>query len=98
MKKVHSVVLTTLTCLILSKIYIPIYTDEIVLLSTIEELIEACDTGFFELKKNGAGSTLWCAMGSLTKPDRVFFECGSTPNEAVARLWLALNNKNGPKS
>jgi len=59
---------------------------------TLSELIEACGDGFGKLQQE---SSMWrfrwyaCDLvneeGSLEK--------GSTPEEAVARLWLALNKK-----
>ncbi len=53
---------------------------------TLEELIEACGSGFQSLsRKDGHG---WVAYGTKDV-------WGNTPIEAVARLWLALNkNKN----
>lgn len=61
---------------------------------TLEELIEACDglNGLFsQLKRiapeRGSVEPRWLAYGGE------FGEQGSTPTEAVARLWIALNKK-----
>lgn len=51
---------------------------------TLEELIESCGEGGFCLADH---ETEWCAILGL-KTGR-----GSTPEEAVANLWLALNEK-----
>ncbi len=58
---------------------------------TLEELIEACGDGFNGLHKAG---TAWLA--STLKGTGEFDGAGETPTEAVARLWLALqdNQKN----
>lgn len=55
---------------------------------TLPELIEACGIGFFELRREsfewqvrGKGENGWIYGG------------GSTPEEAVANLWLELNKK-----
>ena len=54
---------------------------------TLEELIEACGNKFGTLQLTILG---WSALTSWTPP-QVF--SGSTPKEAVANLWLALNSK-----
>jgi len=55
---------------------------------TLSELIEACGEGFHYLNRNiQSAGRAWFAGG-----ERVTFD-GSTPEEAVARLWLALNKK-----
>ena len=51
---------------------------------TLSELIAACTT-FCSLYRRGDD---WCADG-LDQPE----QRGKTPEEAVARLWLALNRK-----
>jgi hypothetical protein len=62
---------------------------------TLSELIEACGNGFDVLKKGGemwiCGNDKYCCSehGSYIE---VISE-GKTPEEAVARLWLALNAK-----
>lgn len=51
---------------------------------TLSELIEACGDGFWTLSRSSVDS--WIAT------DGVIRDCvGATPEEAVARLWLALN-------
>ena len=50
---------------------------------TLEELIEAVGDDFSHLNRTNMG---WAAFG-----DEGIF--GSTPTEAVAFLWLALNNQ-----
>jgi len=63
---------------------------------TLSELIEACGEEFEELGYLGkaeAGTFRWYAVERSTDDyDRVY---GSTPEEAVARLWLTLNKKAG---
>jgi len=56
-------------------------------LPTLSELIEACGPDFFQLT---LGSGTWWAEADVIGTDRVM---GETPEEAVARLWLALNKK-----
>ena len=50
---------------------------------TLEELIEACGDGFESLER---GMNTWFCNDT-------FLYDGTTPVEAVARLWLALNRK-----
>ena len=71
-----------------SRVYVP----------TLEELIEACvassqDGNFFLFAMSGmwGASTCW----NHKKDER---GNGSTPTEAVARLWLALNIQSERKS
>jgi hypothetical protein len=56
---------------------------------TLEELIEACGEGFDSLYLQHGS---WAAIGGAGKGD-VRITQVSTPAEAVARLWLALNRK-----
>ncbi len=70
-------------------------------LPTLSELIEACgeefdslDAPVWDLEKNPT----WEASAmydphSLELPEIFYEERGKTPEEAVARLWLALNKK-----
>ena len=62
---------------------------------TLSELISACGDEFGSLERtcNYLGKTLeWCA--TQTNIDgKDLYRIGSTPEEAVARLWLALNKK-----
>lgn len=58
---------------------------------TLSELIEACGDDFEKLSHMTTGNDKWLAKGSnlsKRKNRRCF---GSSPEEAVARLWLALN-------
>jgi hypothetical protein len=57
---------------------------------TLEELIEACGIKFFSLEQ--ATENNWHASYRIT--DKASNASGPTPNEAVARLWLALNKPN----
>ena len=57
-----------------------------VYLPTLSELIEACGDDFKKLIKD---SSPWRADGWNGK--EIFEGHGSTPEEAVANLWLALN-------
>ncbi len=52
---------------------------------SLSELIEACGDGFFSLFRY---KNCYEANGDLGKEGR-----GITPEEAVARLWIALNKK-----
>ena len=53
---------------------------------TLSELIEACGSGFTHLNRESVKE--WCAYDyNGYSPD----EPSSTPEEAVANLWLALN-------
>jgi len=57
---------------------------------TLSELIEACGEKFYQLTDMGIG---WTAIDNVERWHR---GDGKTPEEAVARLWLALNKKNLP--
>lgn len=60
---------------------------------TLEELIEACEPqNQFELKRKDGGSVWFTSIFHFKHNKRISAE-GSTPTEAVARLWLALNMK-----
>jgi hypothetical protein len=54
---------------------------------TLEELIEACGDGFYRLMR--ISDKVWDVKGEGVKD----WCSGSTPSEAVANLWLALNKK-----
>lgn len=63
----------------------PVLGNNDVYVPTLSELIEAC----------GEPITLWI-MSNRTdaqKGGTEIMETGTTPEEAVARLWLALNKK-----
>ena len=59
---------------------------------TLSELIEACGEKFDSLIKYESG---WCAGIYHTRTDSWAkrYGKGSTPEEAVAKLWIALNKK-----
>ena len=61
---------------------------------TLEELIEACGKDFHGLW-NGGTEGRWDSWSADSWLDgqRNNEEYGTTPTEAVARLWLVLNNK-----
>ena len=54
---------------------------------TLSELIEACGEGFNDLNHSG-GHRNWYARSGVS-----IIVSGKTPEEAVAKLWLALNKK-----
>lgn len=59
---------------------------------TLSELIEACRVmtgGYMALE----GHSNDCRAGTLKPGGREMFVSGATPEEAVAKLWLALNEK-----
>jgi hypothetical protein len=58
---------------------------------TLEELIEACGDKFEVLNRDDDG--WYCNNIVLPEHAHEPFYSGSTPIEAVARLWLALNTK-----
>lgn len=56
---------------------------------TLSELIEACGISFFDLRRYvDKNSLVWAASGIKSWGN---YEIGSTPEEAVANLWLELN-------
>lgn len=65
--------------------------DEPVYLPTLSELIEACGEGLKELVRH---ERYWEAL-AIDPVDGIpiGYYRGLTPEEAVARLWLALNKK-----
>lgn len=74
--------------------------EETVHIPTLEELIEACGEGLNSLDKayDDEGNVQWYCIGvkdkeTITIPsdDRLGY---STPSEAVAKLWLAIQDKN----
>jgi hypothetical protein len=65
-----------------------------VYLPSLEELIEACGDGIVAVQKDGPGK--WDAVDEWEEyypPEVKKGASGSTPTEAAARLWLALNKK-----
>lgn len=63
-------------------------TVNMILLPTLSELIRACGEKFDCLTKVGINYGNWQAMSLAS-----LLANGSTPEEAVAKLWLALNTK-----
>lgn len=64
---------------------------EMVYFPTLSELIEQCikiNPIGFSIKRNASGT--WVCSTDLAQP---VGGSGSTPEEAVANLWLALNKK-----
>lgn len=60
---------------------------------TLSELIEACGDGFINLTRDYSG---WCTnfVAGINDESYDGYETyGSTPEEAVANLWLELNKK-----
>ena len=70
-----------------------VYCEDPAHFPTLSELIEACGDKFQRLetpiKATKREKTWWYAHS--TEPED--FTVGDTPEEAVARLWLALNKK-----
>lgn len=64
------------------------------IMPTLSELIEACGEGFYSLTKSVNG---WFAVDRRTMSKKDIEKSrsgvGTTPEEAVARLWFALQNK-----
>jgi hypothetical protein len=65
-----------------------------VYIPTLSELIEACGHRFFSLQRE-TSSTWWAFEEDFSKGDRTDAQaqCAPTPEEAVAKLWLALHPK-----
>lgn len=59
---------------------------------TLLELIEACGEGFSDLGTNRNQGIWFCNNECPPYVDVDWDEC-KTPEEAVAKLWLALNKK-----
>ena len=53
----------------------------------LEELIEACDEHFINIKRDGEG---WVVNGNVLN---FCYAIGSTPAEAIAKFRIALNKK-----
>lgn len=66
------------------------YTGDGSYIPTLSELVEACGEQLDILQRHG---NMWDAVSFSLKPDEQFDTYFSTPEEAVARLWLALNKK-----
>jgi hypothetical protein len=66
---------------------------------TLEELIEACGQRFQDLCLLGeAGQFQWYCSITKESDGEHMRHYGTTPTEAVSRLWLALNKKGKPRS
>lgn len=65
-------------------------SEEVVFFPTLSELIEACGERFGSVGKNSldVNDYVWEAWDN-----DCYVDFGDTPEEAVARLWLALNKK-----
>jgi hypothetical protein len=64
---------------------------------TLSELIEACGDSFYcVIRGRGTMEGVWIAS-QMTSPEFNLNKTsqGSTPEEAVAKLWLELNKKDG---
>jgi len=59
---------------------------------TLSELIEACGDEFFELQRFPNGE-----FAALHNPSGTGYD-GKTPEEAVVKLWLKLNEPKNPKN
>ena len=57
---------------------------------TLSELIEACGDEFEALERIRG---YWTASGKISANERIRTHLCKTPKEAVAKLWLKLNNK-----
>lgn len=60
---------------------------------TLSELIEACGERFEAVAKNHAPNSGGWAATRKDKVGQLYYSTGTTPDEAVARLWLELNTK-----
>ncbi len=58
----------------------------------LADLIKECGNEFEAISKRGEDQ--WLAMSKVELPDDSQGGFGKTPEEAVAKLWLALNQKN----
>lgn len=72
-------------------------SERLIYIPTLSELIiEACGYGVFTLVRNYVGlTTIWTSgiVRNSIVENREVMVTGSTPEEAVARLWLAINKK-----
>ncbi len=63
----------------------------VVYMPALPELIDACGKTFKKLWRHSNGS--WSAHGGTKLEGDSIQKDGQTPEEAVARLWLAINKK-----
>ncbi len=69
-------------------------TEGLIYAPTLEELIEACGDSVYLCCETVGGRRIYVAAQELkTNGDWVNSRAGDTPKIAVARLWLALNQK-----
>lgn len=69
------------------------YDGEVISCPTLSELIEACGDKFASLTREVQTSTFKTEGWVSYLYDSILEGKGSTPEEAVANLWLALNTK-----
>ncbi len=77
--------------------YIGPYKEDFVPLPTLSELIEACENSLFGLSRMKNGTrTKWYCLYNYSLFDSSIRETPeyTTPEEAVANLWLELNKNN----
>lgn len=72
--------------------YFSMHESGVCVAITLEELIDACKEEFVALFRlvHAHQTMRWEAKGKITK-SKLTVGQGATPEEAVARLWLALN-------
>ena len=63
--------------------------DDILTFPTLEELIEACGDNLMSIDNIDSRVSMWRSVTPF--PHKAFF--GTSPIEAVAGLWLAINKK-----
>ncbi len=70
----------------------PDCTADAISFPTLSELIKACGEDFMDIryKRLGPSHDWWASSNYI---NGTFSVGGSTPEEAVARLWLALNKE-----
>lgn len=73
-------------------VIVPDWNENFFVVPTLSELIEACGKGFIYLAQNDDYSE-WKSCG-----DGLEERTGKTPEEAVAKLWLALNTSTTAKA
>jgi len=78
-----------------TRIYLIKFDDEWFYIPTLSELIEACGKEFGGLTR-GEPDADWFAHNNTQSDDEVekISKYGKTPEEAVAKLWLKLNEQN----
>jgi len=74
--------------------------DGMIFFPTLEELIDACGEGKGQLLglresfAEGGGTHWWATLTDTKLKEHILGEeCGKIPSEAVANLWLKLNEK-----